>query len=53
MNPLKTMKNLKKFMGANKGVSDREVANKLCPHARSGLRYMDIYDLVQTYRKYS
>ncbi len=53
MNPLKTMKSLKRFMKANKDVSDREVANKLCPHAAPGIRYMDIYDLVQTYREYS
>lgn len=50
MNPLKTMKNLKKFMQTQEGVSDRKVANALYPHAGPGIRYMDVYGMVQTYR---
>ena len=52
MNPLKTMKSLKKFMKYNKGKSESELANMLYPRAEYGTRFMSIIDMIRTYKEY-
>lgn len=52
MNPLKTIKSFEKFMVTNAGKSENELADMLCPHIKYGTHFMDIIDLIITYKNF-